>query len=649
MNLGNTAGKIGDFHHPTEGGPWLTSSRFTETRDAAAAPSTQYCLSVGDHFSGTLSGTGDRDWVALTLEEGQACRINLDGIHAGGGTLSDPYLRLYDATGELIASNDDGGEGLGSALMFTAPEGGTYYICASAFADAYSGSYRITVDEIRQAGPGSAEELAAYLTDAFWQDNGLSRRSFDTSESNVITVDLTGLTADGMQLARWALQAWEAVADINFVERSQGADITFRDDFSGAYSSSSVWGGTITSSVVNIATSWLSSYGTTAGSYSLQTYIHEIGHALGLGHQGDYNGSATFGSSNGFANDSWQMSVMSYFNQSENTFVDASFAFLLSPMMADIMAIQSLYGAPGAGSETAGDTLWGLGSDLGGGLGAYSSSLTDGPGQYGGQPVAYTIYDQGGIDTLDLSGYGPSSRIDLRGGQFSDADGQTGNIAIADGSLIENLVTGGGNDSVTGNRAANDIRLGGGNDTATGGDGEDVLIGQGGSDRLSGNAHDDYLHGGSGQDMLFGGNGADTLKGGNQDDQLTGGNGADRLKGGNGDDLLMGSAGRDRLIGGNGDDSLDGGTKNDILAGGRGEDVFVFSDGHGKDVVTDFGNNGVGDLLDFSDLDALGSTAQVLDAARQDGADVVIATGAGTSVRLLDTSLADLGAEDFIF
>jgi hypothetical protein len=36
----------------------------------------------------------------------------------------------------------------------------------------------------------------------------------------------------------------------------------------------------------------------TIDSYSFQTYVHEIGHALGLGHGGPYNGSASYGLDN---------------------------------------------------------------------------------------------------------------------------------------------------------------------------------------------------------------------------------------------------------------------------------------------------------------------------------------------------------------
>lgn len=118
------------------------------------------------------------------------------------------------------------------------------------------------------------------------------------------------------------------------------------------------------------------------------------------------------------------------------------------------------------------------------------------------------------------------------------------------------------------------------------------------------------LLGGQGNDRLSGAGGNDKLKGDSGNDLLQGGSGADSLSGDAGADFMSGGSGRDILSGGDGNDVLVGGADLDSLTGGGGADVFLFrsandaGSGKRRDVIQDF-NNGAGDLIDLSGIDAV--------------------------------------------
>ena len=553
--------------------------------------STTTTLAVGGSISDQLEVVGDRDWIRITLTAGQRYQFALNG--SGGSPLADPYLRLRDGAGTVLAYDDDSGPGTNSLLSFTAGSSGTYYLDVGAYDDAGRGQYTLTAASVAPPGPLRAytnDEIARYLTDGYWNETGGARHAF---ASTSISYNIEGLTGDGRTLAVAALDVWRGVGGFTFTRTTGTAQITFDDNQSGAYANYSASGSRTVSSNVNVGLEWLASYGTTIGSYSFQTYIHEIGHALGLGHAGNYNGSAGWASDgtgdNQYLNDSWQATVMSYFSQDENTYVNASRAYLVGAMMADIIAIQDLYGV---NSVNAGATTYGFGNTA---LGYFDfSRFTE------GAMIAFSIYDSGGIDTLNLSGFGGAQRVDLRPGSFSDIGGEVGNIGIAGNAVIENAVGGRGADDITGNEAANAL---------TGGAGNDILRGEGGDDHLYGGAGADIHVGGSGtdfaryDDQVWGGmvirldapgfntgvaagdsySGIEGIVGGFGSDLISGDAGANQLYGHNDADFLYGQEGADRLDGGNGNDHLWGGAGADILIGGDGFDLARYDD-------ADYGN-----------------------------------------------------------
>ena len=184
--------------------------------------------------------------------------------------------------------------------------------------------------------------------------------------------------------------------------------------------------------------------------------LHEALHALGLSHPGQYNGPGyNYAQHAEFAQDTRQYSAMSYWAASEygaDHYIGSTQYIASTPLLYDILSLQTLYGA-NMGTRT-GDTVYGFNSNTGAS-----------PFNFAVNPASVVaIWDAGGTDTLDLSGYSNGSRIDLHGGGFSDAGELTRNVAIAFGARIENAVGGAGNDVILVNPAANRVSGGSGAD-----------------------------------------------------------------------------------------------------------------------------------------------------------------------------------------
>jgi serralysin len=403
------------------------------------------------------------------------------------------------------------------------------------------------------------------------------------------------------------------VSGLTFTETTGTADLTVTQrpgfGFGGGGAETVVSGGIIQSSHVTMT----ADAELTIGTRVFTTFLHEIGHALGLGHGGNYNASTvTYGVNNHYANDTPQFTIMSYFRQED--FRGASSLHISTPAMADIYAVVQLYGG---GSARATDTVYGFNSS---GHDPATAAIYD-FSNYGivyptyTTAPAFTIYDTGGIDTLDGSGYDADQNISLVPGTWSDIGGWNGNIGIYLTSVIENAIGGAGDDTITGNSADN---------------------------RLVGNLGDDVLIGGAGRDALIGGPGVDTASYMNASAGVRAELHNPRKNSGEaaGDtydsiENLTGSPFADMLKGDHGANVISGGGGNDTLVGMSGEDTFYFATASdGIDTIDDFDGDFIALSQDAFDLSSLHSGENFIagkkPAAFADTSTILYDTNAGT-------------------
>jgi Ca2+-binding RTX toxin-like protein len=587
----------------------------------------------------------------------------------GAGSLDDSILELVDSAGTLLATNDTGPGDPGTSvnddayITYTFAAAGTYYIrvgryTSSAVAQPMlagqtyqlnislqgaAGSTVFTTNNtsslVADGGEGNDFLQGTIANDILNGGNGNDTASFVTANSTTaigVTVDLN---------VQGAAQNTVAAGNdtLTGIENLVGSRLN--DTLIGNADANVIEGGLGNDTLVGGAGNDTASYtGAAAG----------VAVSLALQGTAQNTGITGIDTLSGFQN--LQGSV---FNDTltgdatENVLSGGDGDDTLNPGANTGGTVDLLDG--GAGSDTA--SFAGYTANVTASL----NDATDGIATVGGVQIAVlrNIENLTGGDGNDvLTGNANANVIDgglgddvLNGGAGLDTvsfGGTTGvtvdlsvqtaqNTGVGNDTIIgfENVRTGSGADTITGDANDNIFFDGGGVDTYTGGNGIDTVDYSAATSAVTVNlntitAQNTGTFGGRDaireiENVTGAAAFANNLTGGNTTvNQLVGGAAADFLVGGGLGDTLIGGAGTDVIFGdyintfntgtttadgndvlegGAGNDSLIGGMGNDILRGGDGDDILVggIANGSSAGLSTVFTNDGGDDTYDGGD------------------------------------------------
>jgi len=608
-----------DFTNPLNGadngGVVVNEGGGGEASSFGAIASYQVCACCARFHGATSDGNGGGSMDAI---------LNSDD-RGGYGSNGKPSLSPGDAGTQITRSNTSWSTGLGQAATVTY----AFRLSAANMPSDTDGFSQFSVAQIN----------AAIQSFAAWSD--------------VANITFTRVTDPGSQYSN---NATILLGNYSSGQAGAAAFAYLPGGMPGATGASQLQGDVWVNSTLSYnAAPSLYNYGT-------QTLLHEIGHAIGLSHPADYNASAgqniTYENHATYFEDSRQYTVMSYFSESK-TGADFGGRYASAPLMDDIAAAQRLYGVNT--TTRTGNNTYGFNSNAGQPWFSATGSSS---------PLIFCVWDAGGTDTFDFSGYTQAQVIDLRQGAFSNVGGLIGNVSIAIGAVIENVIGGTGADTIRGNSGANIIRGGGGADVIDGGLGSDTVVfsgaradytitwnGQVGTVSATGQASvtitnveflqfsDQTIAAAPTGGLFVGGDITnETITGSALGDTLGGLGGNDTINGLNGDDYLDGGSGIDVLNGGDGNDILVGGLGNDTLNGGAGIDTADYS-GAASGITADLmqglsGGGGGADIL--NSIENITGTIYA-DTITGDAANNVIRGGGG-----VDT-LSGGGGDDQLF
>ena len=581
------------------------------TQDAAASTGTAYTLSVGDSFEGTLTTVSDEDWIAVELVAGKSYDIRLTG--RGAEAVTDTMLKVFNAAGEEVASNDDiewQALELFSMLTFTPDESGTYYLSAGAvpLSDLdNAGAYTLTVSdgEDNNTNTPHTVQVGSVFRGTLDDKSDEDWIKVDLEQGKTYDITLAGIGADtdtdtiliiynaaGERLAR--------NDDVDYEAGRIDSKLTFTPDATAtyylsatAYTSSPTQdnAGRYQVAVYDTAANYAQTLtGTAASEYYHTRLTGNIGNDT-LDGKGGWDWLEGGGGADRIRGGDGADTV----------------SYQYSPEGVEVR----LHDGTARGGDAEGDTFPGTQTlEQAQRLGraqeadAEGSESSSGNATGGGQPAS-SSGDDASDQPVSPSGAGdPVSTSSSSSGATTASQVQVPDVEDLFGSAYNDVLAGAqgpnwlsgyyGDDVLYGREGDDWLDGGGGADVIHGGPGDDAALYIYSDAGVEVRLHDGTALGGYAEGDTFPGKQAvvyadpeggtmtlmepdvEDLYGSFHDDILAGNHRSNRLRGLDGNDELEGRQGHDVLDGGAGRDWLEGGPGADLLQGGPGQDTASY-------------------------------------------------------------------------
>lgn len=582
--------------------PLLTGDNVPDTIDTTVTVTVD-----GAHIVSTIDTVGDQDFYRVELTAGRIYDIGQFLVTGGpsGVPLSDAYLELYDAAGNLLVSADGGGpntpSGLDALLTFIPKESGTYYINARSYdTDPINGTTGDAVGDYELF----VKDVSSRPTYVPYYDLDSPLHSLDWGSQ----VDRTSRNPDGAEGPRETGNAFKAASNSFGIEGKNVITVYYAKAGDVFVAEDPTNPGVTSTMIAKGLQAWEKEAFELA--FDLYEQVADV-IFVEVSNRAEadfkiitYNGTPGVGASL-----LGRMSPPNELNEGQAEFNAGDVRWTEAGLQQGGFYFPTLLHEFGHGMGMAHPHDNGGRSSIMRGAGGGTAGIGGGLGDFGLSQQVFTIMSYN--DGWETSGYGTPRSGGITGTQV-DHFGWVGTLSPLDIAVIQD-------------------KYGVNEEWATG---DDVYVikdvnapgtfyasiwDAGGTDEIRYEGARDatidlraatlkYEEGGGGRvSHAFGIHGGYTIANGVTIENATSGAGNDKLFGNDAANRLDAGAGNDSLSGGGGDDVLIGGAGKDVLTGGAGKDLFLFTaltdsvNGADRDVITDFEE---GDLIDLSGIGA---------------------------------------------